>query len=103
MIDCNVEHPCWEQSTNQWYARVTQRDIDLARALVQFRAATLGDMRHDLYHDPDSLAKLETAVRLLRQLVNTQWREMVRQPFKFKTHSVVVPPTSTKATLDDLA
>lgn len=77
-LDCFVEHKCWEHYQG-WYARITQRDIALAKALVKFRTEFLSDRVND-----DSLIKLEQSVHLLRQIINAQWREMTRSPFIFE-------------------
>lgn len=87
---------------------MTSADLSLAIGLVKLRTATLVVKANDgwPFHD-DSLADLETAVRLLRELSNKQWRQMVRpidlwspqgKPAKFTKPA---NPTDT-LTLEDL-
>lgn len=94
--DCTTKFKCWEHFQG-WHARVTQRDIALAQALVKLRLATL-DIK-----STESISQLQVAVHLLRQLFNSQWRQMVRKPFQFKLPSkeILASPSKT-LTIEDL-
>lgn len=67
---------CWE-CYQPSMVRVSERGIQRAITLVQGRAT-------QLTHTTESIAKLEWAIYQLRELNNSQWRDMVRGPFIFE-------------------
>lgn len=89
---CTAHHKCWE-CFRGWKPRTTEQAVALAISLVKFRAMMVDNTT-------ETIAALSEASWLLRQLHNTQWREMTRPAFIFE------PPkeklASKTLTLDDL-
>lgn len=86
-----VGKECWE--CYQQIFRVTERRINRAVLLIKGRAAKLTN-------ETESISKLDFAVRNLRDLHNSQWRDMVRDPFVFEIEEK--PEKNSKANLNDL-
>lgn len=67
---------CWE-CTQPWLFRTTERRIKRAILLVKGRAERVTN-------EVESISKLDWAIHKLYELHNSQWRDMVREPFKFQ-------------------
>lgn len=80
MTDCSATHPCWQHYGEHQRSFVPACALDLAKAAVQLRAATL-----KTYED---FIALETNVYNYRSLLNKRWRSINREPFVF----VKAPP-----------
>lgn len=86
---CSVPNKCWEHYQGA-YARVREKDIELAMALVRLRAATC----------PPTLMGLRDvshAINYAQTLINRQWCQMVRAPFTFPVAAERERPASHSA------
>ena len=85
---------CWE--CTQPRLRVSERRINRVIKLVKGRSL-------QTINDTEYIAKLESAVRKLRDLHNAQWREMVRTPWKHQVQETKISTTGKRTTADLLA
>lgn len=87
---------CW-QCTQGWDIRITSRGISLARDYLSLRMVLL-----QKNISSDNLSKVEWAVHYLRQLINAQWRDMVRAPFNFPMKQTNIVEQNAAADYDSL-
>ncbi len=83
MSKCSAQYPCWQHyGEHQKSQPPVAWVITLAASALHFRVAQMHEVPTD-----EQAEKVLTAAQRLQSLLNTRWRNCVREPFQFAPYA----------------